>query len=77
MLLAIIYMIVGIGVVVAGIVHIGRNRRRFIGSLTIFVGLNVVLFGYALLRGIDDAAGTPPHEIATPTGPPASPAPST
>jgi uncharacterized membrane protein len=54
MTIAIIYLLVGIAVVASGIVLIGRNRRRFLGSLTIFVGLNVILLGYALIRGLGE-----------------------
>jgi uncharacterized membrane protein len=67
MTIAIIYLLVGIGVVVAGIVLIGRNRRRLLGSITIFVGLNVILLGYALIRGLGDEADDPPTVVSTPT----------
>ncbi|HVL22517.1 MAG TPA: hypothetical protein VM450_00445 [Thermomicrobiales bacterium] len=52
MTLGVVYLLAGIGIVIAGMVQIGRNRRRVLGSLTIFVGLNLILLGYALLRGM-------------------------
>ncbi len=54
MIAGIIYLIAGCAIVASGIVLIGRQRRRVLGSLTLFVGFNVMLLGYALLRGMGE-----------------------
>lgn len=72
MVIGTLSIIFGIGIVLWGMVLIGRDRRRFIGSLTIFVGLNVALLGYTLTQDVDvsapdvtpDAGASP---MATPT----------
>ena len=53
-MIGVVYIVAGFAVVGAGMVLIGRQRRRMIGSLTLFVGFNLVLLGYALLRGLGD-----------------------
>jgi len=49
-----IYLIAGIVIILAGMVLIGWQRRRVLGSVTLFVGLNLTLLGYALLRGMGE-----------------------
>jgi uncharacterized membrane protein len=68
-----IYLIAGLAVAAAGFVLIGRHRRRYLGSLTLFIGLNLILLSYALWQGIGEEASAPgataeATRAATPAG---------
>lgn len=63
----------GIGIVLWGMVLIGRDRRRIIGSLTVFVGLNVALLGYTLTQDTEVIAPhVTPDVSASPVATPAT-----
>lgn len=71
MVIGILAIIFGIGVVLWGMVLIGRDRRRFIGSLTVFIGLNVGLLGYTLTQDTsvlapDNTPGVSATPLVTP-----------
>ena len=68
-MIAAVYVLVGAVVCAAGIVLIGRYRRRYLGSLTLFVGLNLILLGYAFWQGLDNDAMEPTRPAATAAAP--------
>jgi len=57
--IAAVYLVAGLAVAAAGFVLIGRHRRRYLGSLTLFVGLNLILLSFALWQGIGEEAAAP------------------
>ena len=72
-MIAVLYFIAGLAVAAAGFVLIGRHRRRYLGSLTLFVGLNLILLSFALWQGIGEDASAPgatpeATRTATPVG---------
>lgn len=58
-MIAAVYLVAGLAVAAAGFVLIGRHRRRYLGSLTLFVGLNLILLSFALWQGIGEEAAAP------------------
>ena len=64
-MVAALYLIAGLAISAAGLYLIGWQGRRIVGSLTLFVGLNLMLLSYALWQGIGNEAEAPAPPAST------------